>query len=423
MFRSIIGTIFSKGLTAISNLATLLITAKFLGAYGRGEMVIILLGITIVGVFQNIFSGAVLTYLIPRFSFRKLLVISGIWNVLMAATLPFALVYTDLFPAHYLKDLIYLSFTLGMIAQIQSSLIGFEKILKQNIIEISRAVTLAFFLLLFIVIYKDFSIDSVITSLYYSYFTTLFIALVFISPLVIQGSSPANPYKKNIFSQFLKIGFQMQLNNISQMINYRFCYYLIEKVLGLAALGIFSVATSLVEVIWIISRSISMIHYSKSVNLKDESKQVRLTQKLAIMSFTLTVPSLVILFLLPNELFSFVLGNEFNNFKPLFLTLSPGVLLLATFTILNHHFSGVEKNIVNVKASLIGNVITIIVGLLTIHAFGILAGGIATSMGYLGMFIYLFWKFNHDYQLSNGWFALSKRKVKESFNLKEFEAH
>lgn len=421
MFRRIVGTIFSKGLTAISNLATLLITAKFLGAYGRGEMVIIMLGITIVGIFQNIFSGAVLTYLIPRYSLNKLLIISGLWNVLMAFTLPFILVYTDLFPIHYLKDLIILSFILGVIVQIQSTLIGFEKILQQNIIEISRAVTLAFFLLIFIVIFKDFSIAAVINSLYYSYLATLAIALIFMLSFLFQKLTPVNTDNKNIISQFFKIGFQMQLNNISQMVNYRFCYYLIEKVLGIGALGIFSVATSLVEVIWIISRSIGVIHYSRSVNLKDISKQIKLTQKLTIVSFVLTVPSLVILFLLPNELFSYVLGSDFSNFKPLFLSLSPGVLLLATFTIINHHFAGVAKNMINVKASLLGNVITIIAGFSTIHAFGILSGGIATSMGYLGMFIYLFWKFNRDYNLTNSWFMISKRKVKESFDLKEFE--
>lgn len=128
MFRKIIETIFSKGLTAISNLVTLLITAKYLGAEGRGEMAIIILGVTIVGIFQNIFSGSVLTYLIPRNSFKKLFTISSLWNLIMSLTLPFILVFSDLFPAVYLIDLVFISFILGSIGQIQSALIGFEKL-------------------------------------------------------------------------------------------------------------------------------------------------------------------------------------------------------------------------------------------------------------------------------------------------------
>lgn len=421
MFRKIIETIFSKGLTAISNLVTLLITAKYLGAEGRGEMAIIILGVTIVGIFQNIFSGSVLTYLIPRNSFRKLFFISSLWNLIMSLTLPFILVFSDLFPKEYLIDLIFISFILGSIGQIQSALIGFEKISKQNIVEITKAVSFTLFALLFIVVYQDFSMNAVINTLYYSYSVTLLLALVFVLPQFFKKITISKSNNKFILSQFLRIGFQMQLNNISQMINYRFCYYLIEKTLGKSALGIFSVATSLIEVIWIISRGISTIHYSKSVNLKDISKQILLSQKLTRMSFILTLPAIVLLLLLPNELFSWLLGKDFGDFKPLFLTHSLGVLALATCAVLNHHFSGVDKNIINIKSSILGNFLTIFTGFALIDTYGILAGGIATSVAYLGMFVYLFLTFNQTYKLSPKWFSFSKSSIKDSFSLKEFE--
>lgn len=105
MFRKILETIFSKGFTAVCNLLILLITAKYLGAYGRGEMAVIVLGITIVGIFQNIFSGAVLTYLAPRFQLIRLLATASLWNLLMAFILPFILVHSGLFPEHYHFDL------------------------------------------------------------------------------------------------------------------------------------------------------------------------------------------------------------------------------------------------------------------------------------------------------------------------------
>lgn len=421
MVRKILETIFSKGFTAVCNLLILLITAKYLGAYGRGEMAIIVLGITIVGIFQNIFSGAVLTYLVPRFQLTRLLVSASLWNLLMAFILPFILVYFGLFPEHYHFDLIVLSFILGSISLIQSSLLGLEEINRQNLIEITKSFSSVTAMVFLIVLQKKHFTGAVVESFYWSYSVTLALAMLFLLPKIARKKSAESEHR-SFLATFFKIGFQMQLNNISQMINYRFCYYLIEKTLGLAALGIFSVATSLVEIIWIICKSISSIHYSKSVNLKSAEKQILLTQRLSKMSLILTVPSVLILLLLPNELFSWVLGKSFGDFKPLFLSLAPGVLFLAVFTIFNHHFSGVEKNMINVKASLLGNIITVITGLLTIQHFGILAGGIATSTAYFGMFLYLFRQFNKMYGLSFSWFSFSKEEIKSAFDLKIFES-
>lgn len=421
MFRKILETIFSKGFTAVCNFITLLVTAKYLGASGRGEMAVIVLGITIVGIFQNIFSGSVLTYLIPRFSIGKLLSTASLWNILIALILPLLLVFSGLFPEIYHNDLVLLSLLLGSISLIQSSLLGLEEISKQNLIEIFKAFTSTGFLFLYIVILKQHTTEAVITAFYCSYSITLILALSFLILSIFRREPAASENNGNVLTLFFKIGFQMQLNNISQMINYRFCYYLIEKKLGLAALGIFSVATSLIEIIWIICRSISAIHYSKSVNLKDTGQQIRLTQKLSKMSLILTLPSLIILLLLPDGLFSWVLGKDFGNFKPLFLSMSPGILFLAVFTIFNHHFSGVEKNMINVKASLLGNTLTILTGFLTIHSAGILSGGIATSIAYSGMFLYLFMTFNKMYNLPSSWFVFSKKEIKDVFDLKAFE--
>lgn len=419
MFRKIVETIFSKGFTAVCNLFILLITAKYLGAYGRGEMAIFVLGISIVGIIQNIFSGAVLTYLTPKFPIKYLIATASIWNVTIALTAPFLLVYFDLFPKNYIADLINLSLILGSVALIQSSLLGLEAIRKQNLIEITKAFTTALFLLYFIVFRENHTIRGVIDALYGAYIVTLLVAVIFIAFHPKKTVQPTVNLRSMVY-YFFSFGTQMQLNNISQMINYRFCYYLIEKKLGLSALGIFSVTTSLIEVIWIICRSISTIHYSKSVNLNDENKQVLLTQKLSKMSLVLTFPAVIGLLLIPNEFFSWLFGKDFTNFKPLFLSMAPGVLFLAVFTVFNHHFSGIGKNMINLTSSVLGNILTISVGFIAINTFGIYAGGIATSVGYLGMFIYLFVRFNKMYALPFKWFFFSGEGLKSIFKLKEF---
>lgn len=420
MFRKIVETILSKGFTALCNLFTLLITAKYLGAHGRGEMAIFVLGVSIVGIIQNIFSGSILTYLTPNYPIRNLIVLSSMWNILISCTTPFILVYFDLFPAIYIYDLVNLSLILGSITLLQNILLGLEAINKQNIIEITKAFTSTLFLLVFIVIFRFYSIQSVIDALYWSYAITLGVAVICIALHPRRTNNTLFSTRK-LVHYFFSFGTQMQLNNISQMINYRFCYYLIEKKIGLSALGIFSVTTSLIEVVWIICKSISAIHYSKSVNLNNTNQRVRLTQQLSKMSLLLTFPAILVLLIIPNDVFSWLFGKDFTNFKPLFISLAPGALLLAVFTLFNHHFSGIGKNMINLKASIVGNIITICVGIATIDSIGMLAGGIATSLGYSGMFIYLLIQFNRMYQLPLNWLRISGREVKTIFDLKEFQ--
>lgn len=420
MFRKIVETILSKGFTALCNLFTLLITAKYLGAHGRGEMAIFVLGVSIVGIIQNIFSGSILTYLTPNYPIRNLIVLSSMWNILISCTTPFILVYFDLFPAIYIYDLVNLSLILGSITLLQNILLGLEAINKQNIIEVTKAFTSTLFLLVFIVIFRFYSIQSVIDALYWSYTITLGVAVICIALHPRRTNNTLFSTRK-LVHYFFSFGTQMQLNNISQMINYRFCYYLIEKKIGLSALGIFSVTTSLIEVVWIICKSISAIHYSKSVNLNNTNQRVRLTQQLSKMSLLLTFPAILVLLIIPNDVFSWLFGKDFTNFKPLFISLAPGALLLAVFTLFNHHFSGIGKNMINLKASIVGNIITICVGIATIDSIGMLAGGIATSLGYSGMFIYLLIQFNRMYQLPLNWLRISGREVKTIFDLKEFQ--
>lgn len=420
MFRKIVETILSKGFTALCNLFTLLITAKYLGAHGRGEMAIFVLGVSIVGIIQNIFSGSILTYLTPNYPIRNLIVLSSMWNILISCTTPFILVYFDLFPAIYIYDLVNLSLILGSITLLQNILLGLEAINKQNIIEVTKAFTSTLFLLVFIVIFRFYSIQSVIDALYWSYAITLGVAVICIALHPRRTNNTLFSTRK-LVHYFFSFGTQMQLNNISQMINYRFCYYLIEKKIGLSALGIFSVTTSLIEVVWIICKSISAIHYSKSVNLNNTNQRVRLTQQLSKMSLLLTFPAILVLLIIPNDVFSWLFGKDFTNFKPLFISLAPGALLLAVFTLFNHHFSGIGKNMINLKASIVGNIITICVGIATIDSIGMLAGGIATSLGYSGMFIYLLIQFNRMYQLPLNWLRISGREVKTIFDLKEFQ--
>lgn len=419
MFRNIIETILSKGLSALCNLFILLITAKYLGAEGRGEMAVVVLGIAVIGIFQNILSGSVLTYLVPKFSTSALATAAVVWNALIALLLAPLLTVSGLYPQEYFGDLLILSFLQGGITLIQSILLGKEQIGKQNIMEVSKAFTTALFLLVFMVVLQEHSLSSVIDTFYCSYILVFLTGCFFLYPYLKREKHLHSGFTE-VLHHLFKYGIQMQLNNISQMINYRFCFYLIEKKLGMAALGVFSVATSLVEMVWIVCKSVSNIHYSKTVNITDKELGTRFTIQLSKLSFLLTLPVLAVLLLIPDSIFLWIFGKEFHNLTPLLISMSPGVLFLAFFTILNHHFSGTGKNMVNLSGSVLGNIFTIAAGWILIPAWGNIGGGIATSIGYFVMLCYFTGRFTSTNQLNISWLYTPLKQLKQIFNLKNY---
>lgn len=421
MLYKIIETIVTKGFTSFCNLLILLMTTNYLGAEGRGEMAIVILGISIVAIFQNIFSGSAITYFSPKFAAKKLIVISVIWNLIVSASFPFLLIFLDLFPGNYKWDLFFLSFLVGGIAVLQNLLLGKEAVKKQNIIEVFRAFSTVLFLFITFVLMEHHTLQSVICSLYGAYVIALIAGIFLLRSELKKEKEKTFPSTLPIFPQFFLIGLQMQLTNISQLINYRFCFYLVEKKLGLSALGIFSVATSLIEMVWIVCKSISSVHYSKFVNLKNRAQRVLLTQKLSRVTLVLTLFLLIILLFIPNSLYGWIFGKEFENLRLLLLSMSPGALLLAVYTIINHHFSGIRKHTINLMASILGNVFTIITGVICVSQIGIIGAGITTSIGYFVMFIFLFYKFNQMYDLPSFWFSFNPKRIINSFKLSEFE--
>ncbi|HRP51996.1 MAG TPA: polysaccharide biosynthesis C-terminal domain-containing protein [Fluviicola sp.] len=398
MLFKIIQTVFSKGISSFFNLLSILIVTNYLGASGRGEMVILLLALTMVGVFQSVLSGAALTYMVPRYPIDFLTQVTTAWIVLSSISISVVLGVFYLFPLHDLMHLIFLSIFSGLIGFHQNLLLGFEKITQQNVIEIIKAISLTGALLVSILIFKLSLVYVFIVSYYISFGITFLVSFTFCLPYFSKSLLFVRINKTDLLFYF-KIGMQMQINNIIQMLNYRFCFYLIEKKIGVSALGIFSVATSIMETIWIFCKSVSIVYYSKSVNLGQLNKNIQLTLKLSFLNMIITLLTIGIVFLLPNSFYLHIFGDDFYAIKSLFISLFPGVLFLACFTIFNYHFSSINKNAINIYGSLIGAVLIVLVSFLFIDTMGMHAAGMATSIGYFGMTCYLIARFFNMYNL------------------------
>ena len=395
MLRKILETIFSKGITAISNFVTVILTSAYLGAAVRGEIALLLLSVNIVNLFQVILGGPVIAFLAPKHSVRSIFSIAFVWNFGFGFLISMLLVALDLISGELFNYLVIISIIQGMISIFQNTLIGKKEITKQNILEIIRAVTVMGLISFLLVIQSIEDVSYVYLTYIIANSLVTLVGFIFIFPYLI-NAIPTDPIL-SLFRKMLRFGLQVQFNNISQIINYRFVYYLIEKWKGLEALGVFSVAVSIGEAAWVICRSIGTFQMSQLVNEKDPEKQRNFTILMAKLSITLTSLAVIILLLLPIDFYTYIFGEDFIELKSILLYFSGGILFLSFFTIFNHHYTATDRNIENIKSSLLGNIVTILAGLACVHFLSIQGGALTYTIANLAMLSFLWIKFNKQH--------------------------
>jgi O-antigen/teichoic acid export membrane protein len=159
------------------------------------------------------------------------------------------------------------------------------------------------------------------------------------------------------------------------------------------ALGVFSVAVSIAESLWIICRSIATIQLSRIINEPDPKQQRSITKHLSVVSAGATAIGVLVLMLIPQEVYMLIFGAEFGSIPEIVMWFSPAILFLAFYTIFNHYFSGKDMNWINIKASLFGNLILVIVSYVMIENYGLNGAALAYGFAFLGMSAYLIWAF------------------------------
>lgn len=392
MLLKILGTIFSKIFTAGIGFLVVVITARALGASIRGDIALILLNISIVGLIQGIFNGSVLVYLTPKFAFLKLFVVANVFSSFLAILLPYIMYALYLIPVDQINSIIILTLIQGLLTTSQSLLLGKEKIHIFNLLEIFKSSILILSIMVLFWGMNDISLNAVLIAYLISYTIPFVISIIAIMHYF-KEQNDSSLEESSIIKSFFKYGFEIQINSILHMLNYRFCFYIIEKWKGESALGIFSIVISLCEAVWIISKSISTYQYTKIVNSKDKTYQNKLTIQSIQLSFLMTLPALVVLLLLPSNVFTAIFGDDFHSIKSLLIYISTAIISLSLFTVINHYFSGIGKNKVNITASLIGNIVVIGCSLIFIPIWGNIGAALTTSFTSIVMLVYLIYRF------------------------------
>ena len=402
MLTKIFGTIFSKTFASIANFLIVILTAKILGAGARGEIAIFVLSVSIVGIFQAIIGGSALTYFAPKESVKKLLIISISWIIPIGFLASLILSLFDLLKIDTLFFVIGVSILQGFMLILQNILVGRKQIRHFNVLEFLRAASLLLFVLLILLDSDLITNDnfSEIEMIYLAYgmanTITITLGVFYLKRLPKLNSA----YKTiDLSKQIFLFGIKVQVTNISQIFNYRFVYFVIEKFKGVEVLGVFSVAISIAETIWIISKSISTYQTSVLLNTKDLLEQKLKTINFSKMSLAFTSLATFLLLLIPAKFYLFIFGPEFKEIKTIILFFTPAILFLSFFGILNRYFYCINRNGLNIYSSIFGNILTILFALFLIKYFGVNGAAVTYSLVNFGMMFFVLIQFRKISQM------------------------
>jgi O-antigen/teichoic acid export membrane protein len=379
MFKNIISTIGAKAFSAVFSFLIIIVTAKMLGAEGRGTIGLFLATVTFLMMFNFLIGGSTLVYLIPRYSNSNLLWASYCW-AFISNTLGLILMMLLPFP---LKEYTFHIFGIALLASVFNVhiqfLIGKERVNDFNFISLLQVFLNLLVVCILFFLFKHISFNAFLLSVYISYSVGVLISYYAIRRIL------CKPDLKGIIETgkiALSFGFLSQLANLIQLINLRLNFFILEYFYGKESVGIFSTGSTLAESVWLIGGAMSVVQYSKISNTFNQSEAVKTSTQLGKTGLLVSLFSVIPFLILPEEFYASILGDDFKGIKNIILLLSPGIICIGFSLAFSHHFAGTGKYKINIIASFSGIIFTLIGSFLLIPYLGMTGAAISASISY-----------------------------------------
>jgi len=379
MTRPAIGTIATRVVVMATNLLVMAVAGHALGAEGLGTIGLVVLGIALIMLLNNVAGGGAMVYLSTRLPLGRLLPFCYVWALGTAVVALGVLWMLPLVPKGYAGHVVALALLQSFHTVHTGVLLGRERFRTHNTIAVAQALSLiaAFALLL-----GGSGPRSPMAYVYASYASFGFALLL--STLALRGLRQDAPeaHAPPVWKALLRHGGLVQTANVLQLLNYRLAYYLVEAYRGTAALGLYSVATQLAEASWVVPKSLGAVLYARVSNTGEADRQRDLTLAVLKASVAFAMAVSAGLLLLPDPVYRGVFGPEIAGLTPLLLLLAPGIVAMAASQALSHWFSGTGRNVHNAAGSGLGLAFTLAGGFLLIPAHGLPGAAFTATLAY-----------------------------------------
>ncbi len=361
MLKHIIGTFGTRIACVLISFIILMINSHSFHAEGLGMISLFVLDVSILHILSFVFGSGSVLYSFVQFDKFQVLIWSYLSTIVVEIVGSLVLCYFNLGGStDWLFYLLLASVSMSVYYLNTQVFLARDKIFYYNLFQILPSIFLLLLLLLFVFGLQQNNCYAYIRA--YTICYGLFMLVTFYPAVKGIHYAGFKGFKK-VCWQMIKYGFMIQVANLAQMLNYRLCFYFGNYCTGTRGVGILSVGTKVSESVWILPNSLAPIQYAKIANHKDDKDYaINITLSFAKLTMLVSCCLIIILLFLPSVCFAWLFGEEFYQIQPLLYVFAPGILFLAFNLMIAHYFSGLGKYYVNTLCSLLGLVVTGVVG-------------------------------------------------------------
>ena len=392
MFKKILGTGAARAVNVLTQLATLIMGTKFLGAAEWGKAFIAQTDITFLLIGIELIAGSGLVYFTPRKKLSTLMKVSYGWIafIMLIYIVLFNLLHLfpwvyNIIPQHYSTLILTMTFVYSLHEFNLNHFLGREKVATYNWLFIMQILTQVTMMAVLIFALNLRTAKALLYSQLCGYSLATLIGWILLFPTLKREAS--EPLKGSL-REMLHYGAFMQLSTLVSTLNKRLSLYLLRTNCTEPQIGVYASGTQVTEGVNIVGQSIGLVEFSALSNTEKEERASQLTLRFMKVAILLTFTALLVICLLPTAFFEWIFSGEFSDIRKVILLMAPGILFFSAHTVLANYFSGTGKPKYNLYASLIGLTITLIAAFILIPTLGIKGAAITTSLTYTALFIY-----------------------------------
>ena len=393
MFKKILGTGAARAVNVLTQLATLIMGTKCLGAAEWGKAFIAQTDITFLLIGIELIAGSGLVYFSSRKKLTTLMKISYGWIVFVMVVylLLFGVFhyypsfYHTIVPEGYAWLVLLMTFVYSLHEFNLNHFLGKEKISTYNWLFLIQILTQVTMMAVLIFALDLRTAKALLYSQLSGYSLATLIGWILLFPTLKRENR--EPLKDSM-KEMLHYGAFMQLSTLVSTLNKRLSLYLLKTHCDEKSIGVYASGTQVTEGVNIVGYSIGLVEFSALSNTENKQRASQLTLRFMKLSILLTFTALLVICLLPTTFFEWVFSGEFSDIRPVILLMAPGIVFFSAHTVLANFFSGTGKPKYNLYASLVGLSVTLVSAFILIPWLGIRGAAITTSLTYTALFVY-----------------------------------
>jgi O-antigen/teichoic acid export membrane protein len=172
------------------------------------------------------------------------------------------------------------------------------------------------------------------------------------------------------------------LTNLVGLLNYKIDIFLVERLLGLSATGVYSIAVMVAELLWLVSSSVTTAAYAR-IGTPDAPEAARITVRAVHASVLLLAALCPALWLGAALLVPPLLGEAYRPALVALAVLLPGVAVYGAASALSAWFTNhAGRPLVPALLATASLMINVVVSLVAIPRLGMVGGALATTLSY-----------------------------------------